>query len=181
MPAGTIIALDLAIKMGAAIGVAGDAPTPSVVTLKRPNEPAAVCYANLLAWLDRAIREHRPNLVFKEAMLPLMAFAKLGNAEKTVRLQAGMHAVVEAICGRYGVRCEERADSTIRKHFLSTGRLGDRKSTKAAVVARCHVLGLLPRTCTDDNMADAIAAFDFASAHLMRKPLPIVLFPARAA
>jgi hypothetical protein len=181
MAADTIIALDLAVRTGVAIGDAGEAPTASVVTLKRPNESAAVAYANLLAWLDRAIREHRPDLVFAEAALPLQAYRRLGSAEKTVVMHAGLHAIVAAICGRYGVRHEERADSTIRKHFLSIGRLGDRASTKAAVVARCHLLELLPRSCCNDNMADAIAAYDFASAHLMRRPLRLALFTARAA
>jgi hypothetical protein len=178
--AGIIIALDLGVRMGAAIGPAGSAPVAVSVELKRSNQPRAVAFANLVAWLDGRIRDHRPALIFREKMLPLQAFKKLGNAEATIRMQAGLHAIVEGICGRYGIRCEEKADSTIRCHFLGIARMGDRKSTKAAVVRRCHLLELLPRSCSDDNMADAIAAFDFASATFMRRPLPIALFPARA-
>lgn len=182
MTSRVIIALDLGIRTGVAIGAPGEPPRVTAVTFKRPSQERDVAFGNLVAWLDQAAREHRPALVFKEAMLPLQAFAKLGNAEATVRLQAGLHAIVEAVCCRHNVAWDERADSTIRKHFLGRGRLGDRRSTKDAVIARCHALGLLPRTCRDDNCADAVAAHDWAAAHLMRvPPARLVLFGGEAA
>lgn len=181
MNAGVIMALDLGQRTGFAIGPAGEPPEAGVVALKREREPRAVAMGNLIGWLQKRWAEQRPELIFIEAPLNLQAFRKLGNAEATVRMTFGLAAIVEGMTTRMGIRLDERHVSTIRKHFLSTSNLGDRKSTKAAVVARCHLLGFLPRSCTDDNMADAIAAFDFASAHLCRKPLRLALFTARSA
>src|SRR2546422_3166863 len=51
-----------------------------------------------------------PALLAKEKMLPLEAFRQIGNAESTVRLHAGLHAIVEGMCGRYGIPWRERSE-----------------------------------------------------------------------
>lgn len=135
--------------------------------LKRAREPRHVAYANLIAFLAEEWGAAVPTLVAKEAMLPLEAFRKIENAQSTVYLQAGLHAIVEGMAIRFGLtrdQVEDVADSTARKHFIGKGRLGSRNETKAAVVQRCHVMGLMPRDCSDDNRADAIAVHDWACA-----------------
>lgn len=164
-----VFALDLAVNAGWASGAPGRIPESGAVRLKKPGEHRDVAFANLVAFLDTRWRDNLPDLVVKEAMLPLQAFKNIGNAEATVRMHAGLHAVVEALCVRFGVPWREAPDSTIRKHFLGKGRFGDRETTKAAVIERCHVLRLMPRDCADDNRADALATHDWAAATFGRR------------
>lgn len=168
---GAVFALDLAVNAGWAHGEPGERPASGVVRLKKPDERRDVAFSNLVAFLAERFADDRPALVAKEAMLPLEAFRTIGNAESTVRLHAGLHAITEAMCVRFGIRWEEATDSKIRKHFLGVGRLGDRVSTKAAVVNRCHVLGLMPRDCTDDNRGDALAVHDWCCATFCRRSM----------
>lgn len=178
---GPILALDLAINTGAAIGRAGVAPRSFSVRLKKGDEGQDVAFANLVAWLSRFLSEEKPALVFKEAMLPIAAFARLDSAAHTITFHAGLHAIVEALCVRHRIPWDERADATVRKHFCGSARFGGRAAAKRAVLGRCHMLGLLPRDCKDDNRADAIACHDWAAAHLARiPPKELVLFGEQA-
>lgn len=166
---GAVFALDLAVSTGWAHGAAGAAPASGVVRLKKPGENRDVAFANLIAWLNERWSAEPPILVAKEKMLALEAFRSIGNAESTVRMHAGLHAIVEAMCVRHAIPWCEGADGTIRKHFIGVGKLGDRASTKEAVVNRCHVMRLLPLDVADDNRADAIACHDWASATFCRR------------
>jgi hypothetical protein len=162
---GTIIALDLGTNLGVACGRAGSKPECCSVRLKTAGEHRAVAFSNLLDFLVGRFEAHLPALVVKEKMLHLAALMKVsGGSDDNFRMHAGLHGVVEGLCGRYGVAWTEAADSTVRKHFLGRAKLGDRAATKAAVVARCHLLGLLPKGCGDDNVADAAATWDWAAA-----------------
>jgi hypothetical protein len=89
----------------------------------------------------------------------------MGNAESTVRAHAGYHAIVDGLCVRFGIPWDDVADSTVRKHFLGRAHLNSREETKAGVVARCHLLKLMPADCDDDNRADALAIHDWACAN----------------
>lgn len=168
---GAIVALDLGVRTGVAIGPAGEKPRSFAITLKKPGQSQAVAFSNLIAWLTIMLPGEKPALVVKEEMLALRAFRTLDSAEATVRLHAGLHAIVEGVCGRYGVRWAEEGAATIRKHFLGRGgKLGGREAAKRLVVSRCHQLGLLERKCRDDDQADALATHDWACAHLARIP-----------
>lgn len=161
---GQIFTLDLGNTTGFAAGAPGDKPTSGIVILKASSEKIDVAFSNLIVFLQEQFEARRPQLVVKEQMLPLEAFMALGNAERTVRAHAGFHAIVEAMCKRYSIDWDEKSDATIRKHFIGKGRLGTRKETKDAVINRCHLLGLMPRDCDDDNRADALAIHDWACA-----------------
>lgn len=168
--AGTIYALDLAIATGFAVGHPNTIPRSGTVVLKKPSEDRAVALANLLSFLSREWKEDRPGLVAVEAPMHLGAWAKIGNSEANVRMQYGLHGIVEAMCVRFGIPRVEEYAQTIRKHFMGTPGRGERKATKAAVVNRCHLLGYFPRSCKDDNRADACAVFDWAAASLAKSP-----------
>lgn len=165
-----VYALDLAVCSGFAFGRPGETPRSGVVRLKQSDEPPAVAYSNLIAYLNTALAEV-PDIVVKEAPIPLQGFRNLGNAAATVRLTHGLHAIVEGMCVRFGIRCEEAAAATIRKHFIGCAQAGDRRATKRAVIDRCHLLKLMPSTSVDDNRADAIATWDFACATYARRPI----------
>lgn len=170
---GAVFALDLAVRTGWAHGAPGSVPASGVVRLKKPDEHRSVAFSNMIAFLNVRFTADKPVLVVKEAMLPLEAFRAIGNAESTVRMHAGLHAIVEGMCVRFGIDCREASDSTIRKHFLGRGRLGDRETTKRAVVERCHVMRLMPREVDDDNQADAIACHDWACATFLNRSISI--------
>jgi hypothetical protein len=173
---GPIFALDLAIRTGFAVGLVGERPHSISVALKRPDEPRAVALGNLVAWLDSAWRKEKPALVVKEAPLSLQAYRNLGNSEDRVKMDYALHGIVEAMCNRFGITCEQWHVASVRKHFIGRSMLGDRAATKAAVVQRARVLGYIPRDCTDDNRADALALWDFAAARHGRRDPKLVLF-----
>src|SRR5216683_2352536 len=114
---GSIFTLDLGVTSGFARGRPGDAPVSGTVRLKKPSETIDLAYANLIAFLCEQFEADRPELLVKEKMLALQAFATIGNAEKTVRAHAAYHGIVEGICVRHSVRWMDVADSTARKHF----------------------------------------------------------------
>lgn len=165
--AGIIYALDIGVRTGFAYGAAGAVPSSGAMILKKPSEHRAVAFSNLLATLNDHFAQLKPSLVVKERWWGLGASAGAngrGNSEAVVVLHVGMHSIIEGLCGRHGIPWREAADSTIRKHFIGRGRMGSREETKAAVVARCHALGLLPKDVTDDNRADAIGIHDWGCA-----------------
>jgi hypothetical protein len=178
---GIIYALDLGVACGFAKGRPGDAPASGTVRLKDKGEAIDIAFANLIAFLAEEFTREKPELLIKEKMLPLQAYASIGNAESTVRAHAGYHAIVEGLCVRFGIPWDDVAESTARKHFIGRAHLGDRDETKAAVVQRCHVLGYMPRECTDDNRADALATWDYAIAEFGRcPPAKLAMFGERA-
>lgn len=161
---GLIYGLDLGITSGFAKGRPGDTPVSGAVRLKKTTESIDVAFSNLIAFLDAEFSSELPGLLVKERILSLEAFKQLNMNQNVVYAHAGYHAIVEGMCGRYGIPWEDVPDSTARKHFLGRGRLGTRAETKNAVVDRCHVLGLMPRDCRDDNQADACCVHDWACA-----------------
>jgi Holliday junction resolvasome RuvABC endonuclease subunit len=175
--AGTIFALDLASRTGYAAGPVGDVPRSGTVILKKPGDPSAVAFGNLIAWLNEQWTRERPALVVTEAPFSLQAFRDHSNAEATVRMTLGLHGIVGGMCHRFGLPLKEFHPATIRKHFLGRGRMGSRAEMKSAVVARCHLLGFMPRDCHDDNRADAIATWDYTAASPASK---LYLFGERA-
>jgi hypothetical protein len=162
---GLIYCLDLGVACGFAKGRPGDVPVSGVVRLKKPSQSIDIAFANLIAFLCQEFEADKPELLIKEKMLSLQAYAAIGNAEATVRAHAGYHAIVEGLCVRFGIPWDDVADSTARKHFIGVGRTGDRDETKLAVVARCHILKLMPADCHDDNRGDALATHDWACAN----------------
>ena len=159
-----ILALDIATRAGFAIGRPGAIPRSGTLVLKRPGEPREVAYSNFLFWLWDRLSTERPALIVKEAPFHLGAFAKKSNSEANVVLSYGLHAIVEGIAHRHSIRCENVPANTVRKHFIGRADLGKRVKTKQGVISRCHLLGLMPEDCKDDNRADALAVFDYAAA-----------------
>jgi hypothetical protein len=162
--AGPILALDLANKTGFAIGEPFSVPRSGMVTLKRSDEARARAMGNLIAWLQEQWKGAKPALVVREAPFPLEAFRKRHNSQAAAELAYGLHGVLEGMCDRFNVRLESVHPATARKHFIGRANAGERSTTKATVVARCHVLRLMPKDCFDDNRADALAVWDWACA-----------------
>jgi RNase H-fold protein (predicted Holliday junction resolvase) len=160
-----IIALDLGQRCGFAIGESGTIPRSGAVFFKRKDEDRSIALANLISWLGGKIEEKRPDLIVVERPMPLAAYANRNNSEARVKMDYGLHGIVEALCVRYALRPPQAgAYETIRKHFIGVGRVGTREETKAAVVARAKLLKYMPANSEDNDRADACAIFDWASA-----------------
>ena len=168
---GVIVALDLAIAAGFAIGRAGERPRSGSVRLKKRGETERVAWRNLGCFLRDQFAFERPELVVYEAALDPAAMREIGNSSHTVAMQWGHVAAVEAICGPLGVRTQAVNVQTVRKHFTGRARWGDRDEAKRAVIERCWMLGYFGRDCADHDRADACAALDYACAVYGRRPL----------
>jgi len=173
---GMIYTLDLGVSSGFAKGKPGDVPVSGTVRLKQKDEMIDVAFANLIAFLADEFNRERPQLLIKEQILSLEAFKTLNMSQSVVAAHFGYHAIVEGLCVRFGIPWDDVPDSTARKHFIGIGRTGDRDETKAAVIARCHQLSLMPKDCTDDNRADALCIHDWACANFGSKAASISNF-----
>ncbi len=172
--------MDLGRLTGIAMGQPGAAPVSRTEILSQPRAGLAVQCGNLIALLDQELRD-KPDAVAKEAPFSLAAFADKRVAEAVVKSAYGLAAVVEGMCRRYGVPCHSVPAATVRKHFIGRANLGNRKATKQAVITRCIQLGYVPRDCKDEDRCDALAVFDWACAHIAKKPGAFRLFEGRAA
>ena len=174
--------LDVATRTGFAFGSAGAKPVSGSVVLKKPSEETDVACGNLLFFLQDRWRDAKPGLVAVEAPFSGAAVhaqrdradedgkKRRGSSEAALRLAHELQGVVKAMCHVHGVRRVEVYPQTWRRHFIGKGRLGSRDETKAAVIHRAHLLGLMPRESQDDNRADALGIQDWACATHARVP-----------
>jgi hypothetical protein len=171
-----VLALDLATRTGWCHDDLGARqPHSGVERLRTSEEPLWLAVANLIRLLETRIRHNRPDLFAKEAMLPIAAMLKRKNMMENIELQSALHNTAAAIAHLYRIPLVDGSPATIRKHFLGVSSAGDTKSTKLAVVQRCHLLGFLEKCRTDDNQADAIATWDWAC-HTHGRPVSKELF-----
>lgn len=181
MMASDVLALDIGMRCGFAVGAPGRIPESGTVVLKIEKSDASVAFSNLLAFLVARFDAGPPRLVVKEQLI-FGPRVHAGAGGAAYRSQYGLHAIVEAVCVRFGLTFEngriyDVADGTWRKHFTGKGRWGDRDSGKLAVLARARLLGYIDADLADDNRADACGVWDWAATHLARKPpRELVLF-----
>lgn len=112
-------------------------------------------------WIGDRLAALRPGTVAYE--IPVIGgFGKAGQVNiKTVSKLFGAVAIITRAAQRHGCDLLPVHNATIKKHF---GRGAGRK--KEAIQRRCRELGWRYR---DDNEADALALFDFASSCLQRR------------
>jgi hypothetical protein len=177
-----IMALDIAVRLGFAVGEAGKIPRSGSVRLKSPEDDPSRACRRFGIWLRDEFALRIPDLVIIEAPVNIGAFIDwkqdggkptFRSNPQTISLLHRLIGGVETLCGPYGVRCVAANVQTVRKHFLGVARPPD---PKKAVIARCHLLGLMPKTSKDDNQADALALFDFGAAtHARAVPAQLVM------
>lgn len=164
---GTILALDLGVRLGFCLGSpegGASATVSDAKILRTPHEPSNMGLATLLDWLNKLIVKDKPILVVKEKRLTFMGFERKKTSADTMDSQIKLHGIVEAMCGFHGVEFRDVARPTICKHFIGTGAL-KRKEGKLAVIQRARLLGYVPKSCIDDDRCDAVALWDWAAAH----------------
>lgn len=159
---GPVLALDLGVRTGWAVGLPGDRPTCGAVRLKLDCQDRGRAASNFWAWLSKKIAEERPVMIVKEAILPLAGFKRVRSGEVTIKMHMGLHFMVEGLCDQHGIELISAHPSTVRKHFCGWGHAEDRPETKQMVIRRARALGLLARNSWDDDRADALAMHDWA-------------------
>lgn len=163
---GPILSLDLGKSCGWAFGDRNaKAPESGVVLLQSKGETRSSAMGNLIAFLDGRLRINKPALIVREAPFTLAAYLKTKNSNDRVRMDYGLHGILEGMADRYAVPLEHVYAATVRAYFLGRANMGKRADTKRAVVERCHLLGLMPRTSSSDDRADATATWYWAVSH----------------
>lgn len=177
-----VLGLDIGVRCGFCRGHSGERTESGTWLLKRPRDRAAIAFGNLLEMLCAQFIAGKPDLLVKEAPMNLAGMSTKMAASDTVFVTFGLHAIVEAASQRFGVRCENVADSTVRKHFTGKGRWGERALTKSKVLERCWQLSYFPRDVHDEDRADACAVWDWACATLAKSPPRVLtMFPPQEA
>ena len=172
-----ILAIDAATRTGIAIGNAGEKPRVTALRLKKPDEDYTVAWFNMACYLRDLFVLDKPDLIALEA--PMHPAAQ--RSPDAVVLQWGVACAVLIMARFYELRLEFCKVDNVRKHFTGRSRWKDRKEAKTQTISRCHQLGYLPSTCKDEDMADACAIFDYASARFAKvQPKVLQMFGAGA-
>jgi hypothetical protein len=164
-----ILALDLALKTGWALGTVNDtAPQSGSIQIVREDASMAKLFACWREQLRDFLAMH-PDIKLVVFEAPLPPFMKAGNTNiQTIRRLIGLAAVTEELLyslGKYDIR--EARVGDVRVHFLGSNRF-KRAEPKARTIAKCKLLGWAP---VDDNAADALALWDYQVACLRRDNL----------
>lgn len=168
-------ALDLATVSGFAYGEVGHIPKSGSVRLRKKGEDREVVAFNLLAFLrDRFVLDRPDRVYIEHWMAP-----KAQPSADAVVVQLMLHGVAQGLLRAYGVEPVLVHPQTWRKHFIGTSNAGNRDATKQMTIRRARALRLIPADCCDDNRADAVGIFDFASAQLGH-PINFTLYGATA-
>lgn len=183
-----ILALDMAMRTGWAFGPAGAKPHSGAIKLRKSSDlPLHVASNNIFhALRDRRILDQIDLVVYEAPLDPQVKFQMASdgrNAQNSasIILPWMLVTAVELFCHLYGYRAETSNRQQVLKHFTGRARWGNRDAAKKAVIDRCHLLGLLPKDCKDDDRADAIAIHDYASQRWGKAaPRELVMFGERA-
>lgn len=158
-----VLALDLGKRTGFCVGSLDEKPSSGAWVLGKSGDPHGAIF-NQLIWALQSVLEQGVDLIVKEEYIGLKMLARGKGTPASVFVQSNLHGHVMTMGARYGVPVEDANMASVRKHFMGRARMGDRDSTKAAVVHRAQLLGYIPRASTDNDRADACAVFDWAMA-----------------
>jgi Holliday junction resolvasome RuvABC endonuclease subunit len=183
-----VLALDIARQCGLCVGEAGAGkPVVSSHNLARKGEGYEAACQKFAPLLRDWIRVESPDLIAVEHWLHPLAQP----SADAVIMQLHLHGVVRGIAGCKAIPIRMPTPDEVRVHFCGQKsamkrthgpktpqqKAEARKATKQMVINRAILLGYLPHGCTDDNMADAAALFDYACAHYARvQNQPLHLF-----
>lgn len=156
-----VVALDLATRVGVAVGVAGDVPHSFAVDLGR-NASEEARFSKVLWLTQKLIAEHEPDLIAVEAAI---------GGKNASSFLIGLVACVRGCAYNRQVPVKVYYRASILKHFVGRAltardfpgsKVAAKRAIKAAVVARCRLLGW--DVGNDDDRADGCALWDYACA-----------------
>lgn len=180
-----ILSIDAATKVGWCFGVSTERGPQVFKTLrlKEPSEPAEVAAWNAGPWLRDRIREFKPDVIVVEEKMNI-AGQKSAAAGMS---QCMIHGSLLGMAASFGMQIKNPNVNTVRKFMcgmskanvlrhevaeLTAAQLSRlrRERTKEMVIRRTHQLGLLPASCTDNDIADAALQWGYwAMVHGNRK------------
>ncbi len=156
-----VLGLDIATHLGWARGHV-DAPAPACGSIRFGNvrTPASEIFGNAIRWAEAYIGGSKPDILVIEALLPPEAMH--GETSRAVRDRlCGLHGIILGIAHNMGVgEIVTASVGDVRAHFINNRGL-KRVQAKAAVMAKCEMLGW---RVTDDNQGDAAATWSYACA-----------------
>lgn len=163
MPAGHVLALDLATTVGWCGGAFGQRPRYGAVQLR--GDRAVDRWAALRDWLDdyEAVAGRVGTLVLEAAIVGQ------SNALPTIELLFGLRATVLiwAYDGQMPPQAvQSYASSTVRSHMLGTSRF-PKGEAKGNVLAWCHARGF---DTASHDAADSILTWHYAEALALGTP-----------
>lgn len=156
-----VLGLDVATCLGWARGHV-DAVAPSCGTIRfgTTRTSAPEIFGLAIRWAEAYIGGTKPDILVIEALLPPDAMH--GETSKAVRDRlCGLHGIMLGVAHNSDVGEIVTANvGDVRNHFIGIRSL-KRAQAKAAVMAKCQVLGW---SVADDNQGDAAAAWSYACA-----------------
>lgn len=185
-----VLAFDFSFSTGWAFGPSDFGAKPEIGLLDlrlrqdawklmEANEKLVVAGESLGMWLrDRLMDdETTPDVIFWEAPMSLAAggggnVAGKGSGfrnEISMALPRHLIGAVSGSIGGLGIETGSVNISTLKKWFTGVGRSKPGEDKKAKTIAMCHAKGYMPYTCQDDNIADAIAVWDYACVHRCKR------------
>jgi len=153
----SIMFLDLATTTGWAEGEPGSRAVSGRIRLGNVAHPGGIG-RGLNNFLAARFQAFKPARVYYES--PFLAATMNAN---TVRVTYGLAFMVQTLCEIYGIHCEGRNLSTIRKGELGYVPRGKGVDVKGIIMSRVRDLGYDP---ADDNEADAILGWHHVCAEL---------------
>ena len=145
-----ILALDVAGRVGWAVGSAGSSPIWGAQEIAIPNAAPGAIFAHYDAWLRYMLHTHNPNHVFAEAPF-------VGRFPAVAMRLGGYKAITQYRCYIDDRRLHPFVPPReITKHFVGAYK----GNKKVATVARCRELGF--DVGGDDDAADALALWHYA-------------------
>jgi hypothetical protein len=150
-----VLALDLGLTTGYAVGVPGRAPQFGCLRLPGPAAGFGARFGALTNGISDLIVTHRPALIAKEAILRLAA----QNSAHIARLQFGYQACADEEAWRHNVATVEADADAIRKSIIGRSRWPKGTDVKAKVIEWCREHGIDVR---QSDQADAIVTWFWA-------------------
>jgi hypothetical protein len=155
-----VLSFDTAIKTGVCVGASGQAPKAWAIDLGKV--AWEIRYARMLRSVEKYTLEFKPDLIVVES-------PAAGGYQNLDLI--GLTVCVRAQAARMGVRSIGYMPNSVRKHFLGKSlsardfpgktRAAAKGAIKAAVIARCQLLGW---DIDGPDAADAAALWDYAQA-----------------
>ena len=156
-----IASFDLARLTGGALGESSARPFSWTWELGEPGSDIGLWCGALARELEEFRKAYGiPDLAVIEHWLPPRPGMVDKNVEPSLRLNGAAHAIIGGV---WGCRIVEPFPATVRAAVCGRANAGERKETKKMVLATVKLLGLLPANCFDDNRADALAGWHWAS------------------
>lgn len=185
-----ILALDPASEVGFAFGPAGSTPRTGTVIVKKSTDSMETAISRFAAWLHDLCRAESFELICIEHFLSprfassqnasILAIELYGSAITmawlhSIKLIAPTPGEVRAYCcGRMSGAPRRRRGSAPRTERQTAL---DRAATKAMVISRAKMLGLIAKDCTSDDAADAALIWFWACCvHAHVPPKELVMF-----